>query len=95
MFVIWIARHVCVVDVSHDTVTSTLCRPDSEIDHLPHAVAVLGETVMVGYIDDVKHNTQALVIYKNATHVPASVIPIPEGQRHLPAITTDRKATFW
>ncbi len=91
MFVIW---HVCVVDVSHDTITSTLCRPELEIDHLPHAVAVLGETVMVGYIDDAKHNTQALVIYKNATHVPASVIPIPEGQRHLPAITADRKSHF-
>ncbi len=80
------SHNVSVVGVRHDSITSTLERPGSVGDKDPFSLAVLGESVLVGYTD---YNGRALVLYRHGSPAPVRVIPRPREMEGLAAISTD------
>ncbi len=76
---------VHVVNVRQDKITLTMEPPDTVMNKRPHSVAVLDNSVMVGYIDQ-----GPLVIYRHGNKAPLRVIRHPDGmQGLLPTISTD------
>ncbi len=79
---------VCVVNVRDDNITSTLETPDAVRDERPYRLAVLGDSVMVGY------GASTLVVYRHGSTVPARVIPRPGGLEDMYAISTGCQGNF-
>ncbi len=80
-----VTYNVHVVDVRQDKITSTLDPVDIMMFKRPNSVAVLGNSVIVGYIDQ-----GPLVVYRHGNPAPFRVIQPPDGMRGLlPTISTD------
>ena len=82
------SRSVHVVNVIANRITSTLMKPDTLRDQPPYSLAVLGDSVMVGY------SGSNLVIYRHGSPAPVRVIPRPGGLMEVSAISTDYHSNF-
>ncbi len=74
---------VCVVDVRDDRITSTLERLDTVKGEWPRSVAVLSDSVMVGYTLD-----GPLVMYHHGSPAPVRVIHRLAGLQNVTSIST-------
>ncbi len=81
----WTSKTVHGVDIRDDRILSTLEKPD-KMTGKPWSVAVLGDSIMVGYTDG---TDTTLVLYDHLSHTPVRVIPRPEGLHHVRSVTTD------
>ncbi len=84
----WLSNSVHVVDVRDDRITTTLKKPDTVKDGWPHSLAVLGDSVLVGYTGG------TLVFYHHGSPAPVRVIPHPRGLQVLSAVSTDCQRHF-
>ncbi len=78
---------VYLVDVTQDRVTATLQPPQEVRGKEPHYIAVLGDTILVGY----GYN---LVIYRHGVPTPGKLIPRPQGLESVTGLTTDHHSSF-
>ena len=86
----WISKHVHVVDIRNDKITSTLEKPDTvEENDWPQRVAVLGDRVMVSY-----SASATLAVYRQDSPVAIRVIRLPYPGVGLNALGTDRHMHF-
>ena len=81
---------VHVVDVENDRITSTLHKPDTVTDGWPLGLAVLGDSVMVGYYGRLRK----IFIYRHGSLAHVKEIPFPAGLTAMTAISTDRQRHF-
>ncbi len=79
------SHSVRVVDVKDDKITSTLETPDTVRDELPVSLAVLGDSIIVGYA----YPGTKLVAYSHGSPTPVRVIPNPWGMQNVNSISTD------
>ncbi len=79
---------VHVVSITADRKTATLEKPDTVRDEPPLSLAVLGDSVMVGY------GVSTLVIYRHSSPAPVRVIPHPAGLERVTAVSTDCHSNY-
>ncbi len=79
---------VCLVDVIQDRVTARLQKPTEMRYSIPWSIAVLGDTVLVGYIND------NLLIYRHGVPTPGKSLPKPLGLKNAISLTTDHHSSF-
>ncbi len=84
----WVTKTVCRVDVTQDRVTARLQTPPEVANELPSQIAVLGDTVLVVYVD------LSLVIYHHSVHTPGELLARPQGLKSVFGLTTDHHFTF-
>ncbi len=84
----WSSRSVYIVNVRDDRITSVLEKPETVSDEWPRRLAVLGDSVMVGYTGSI------LVVYHHGSPAPVRVIPRPAGLGEVIAISTDWHSNF-
>ncbi len=84
----WYSHSVHVVDVRDDRITLTLEKPDTLKSEWPWRLAVLGDSVIVGYTDS------PLVVYHHGSPAPVRVIPRPETLRYVFTLSTDSQCHF-
>ena len=88
----WDTKSVCLVNVSSDTVIRRLERP-VQVRGYPYHVSVLGQTVLVCYID--VNLVTTLVTYHSDSPTPGQVLQTPEGLEYVTSITTDTQASIF
>ncbi len=81
-------KSVCLVSVSADTVIMQLETPEQVQGERPRRVAVLGETILVCYGDNI------LVAYNRNSPTTGQVLQTPEGLQLVYSITTDNYSSF-
>ena len=79
---------VHVVSITDDRIISTLDKPDTVRGDRPYSLAVLGDSVLVGY----GHST--LVVYRHGSPAPVRVIPRPGGLDHVRTVSTDCRSNY-
>ncbi len=84
----WNKGTVHQVDVTQDRVTARL-HPLLEVSHKrPDGIAVLGDTLLVGYMGD------NLVIYRHGVPTPGTILPQPRELQDVYSLTTDHHSSF-
>ncbi len=79
---------VSVVDVTDDTVTASLSKPQKVRDKKPDWTAVLGDSVVVGYEGD------NLVVYENGVSSPGTMVTWPAGLQYARGVSSDAVSRF-
>ncbi len=94
----WRKCRVCLVDVGNvktdktvdqDSAIVTLNPPDSVRRGMPRSVAVIGETILVWYVDRKK-----LVLYRQDHFKEGKLIPLPGGVKSVCSLATDNRSRF-
>ncbi len=81
---------VHVVSITDNRIISTLETPDTVRGERPNSLAVLGDSVMVGYgISD-----HTLVLYRHGSPAPVRVIHRPGGLGNVTAVSTDCRSNY-
>ncbi len=86
----WHSGSVHVVNIRDDRKTSTLEKQDIVRGKPPLSLAVLGDSVMVGY----GYGVSTLVLYRHGSPAPVRVIPRPGGLEYVTAVSTDCRCNY-
>ena len=86
-------KSVSVVRVTDDTVTDILRKPEEVTSATPSAVAVIGDRVIVRYLDPVAL-CQTLVVYENGVSSPGTVVDTPAGLQNVTTLSSDGVSRF-
>ncbi len=79
---------VHVLDVRNDRPRSRLRKPFAAKDKRPYRLAVLGDSVMVGYGNSI------LVVYRHGSPDPVRVMSYPGGLEEVTSVSTDFHSNF-
>ncbi len=79
---------VSVVNVTDDTVIAALMKPNEVRDKIPHATAVLGNTILVLYGDN------KLVVYENGVSSSGTMVTWPAGLQDVRSMSSDGASKF-